>query len=373
MIYLDYAASCPPYAEVVARATDILANSYGNPSSLHRSGAAARAVLQESRKELAKLLQVRPEEIFFTSGGTEANNWAVKMGCLASGRRHIVCSAAEHSSVIEAVRAMEHRGFRVSWILPDSAGHISPAQVMAALTCDTALLCVQAVNNETGIIQDVDSLADAAHRVGTLYLCDGVQSFGHVKQNLHRADFISLSAHKLGGPKGVGCLVVRRSPGLMPLLHGGGQEFGMRSGTENTTGIAGFALAAGLSANSLEREIARLGQLRQQLQDGLHRIRPDVQVINPSGSVSPGILCCRFPGITGEEMVIRLDEAGICVSPGAACAAGSKKASHVLLSMGYGPREASEFFRISMGSRTTAEEIRRTLDSIAQIIHKEAP
>ena len=372
MIYLDYAASCPPYAEVVARATDIWANSYGNPSALHRAGASARIILQESRKELAKLLQVRPEEIFFTSGGTEANNWAVKAGCMASGRRHIVCSPMEHSSVIEAVRAMERRGFRVTWLCPDRSGRIPPEAAAAVLTADTALLCVQGVNNETGAIQDVDALADAAHKVGARYLCDGVQSFGHVRQNLHRADFISLSAHKLGGPKGAGCLIARRSAGLTPLLHGGGQEFGMRSGTENLPGIAGFALAAQLSAEYLDLEMSRLGGLRQQLREGLRQIRPDVQFAPASGPVSPGILCCRFPGIAGEEMVIRLDEAGICVSPGAACAAGSREASHVLLAMGYSPREASEFFRISMGRKTTADEIRRTLDTLSEMIRKEA-
>ncbi len=372
MIYLDYAASCPPYAEVVALATDISVNSFGNPSALHRAGASARAILQESRKELAKLLQVRPEEIFFTSGGTEANNWAVKTGCGSSCRKHIVCSATEHSSVIESVKAMERWGFRVTWICPDKSGRISPEAAAAALTRDTALLCVQAVNNETGTVQDVDALADAAHRVGALYLCDGVQSFGHVKQNLHKADFISLSAHKLGGPKGVGCLVVRRNAGLTPFLHGGGQEFGMRSGTENLSGIAGFALGARLSAESLEQETSRLLALRRQLQDGLGQISADVQFAGSSDFFSPGILCCRFPGITGEEMVIRLDEAGICVSPGAACAAGSKKASHVLLAMGYGVREASEFFRISMGRKTTADEIRQTLDTLSEMIHKEA-
>lgn len=372
MIYLDYAASCPPYAEAVARATDISVNSFGNPSALHRAGSAARAILQESRKSLASLLQVRPEEVFFTSGGTEANNWAVKMGCLSSGRKHIVCGATEHSSVIEAVRSMERRGFRVTWIHPDSLGRISPSAAAAAVTRDTALLCVHGVNNETGTVQDVDALADAAHNVDALYLCDGVQSFGHVKQNLHKADFISISAHKLGGPKGTGCLVVRRNAGLAPLIHGGGQEFGMRSGTENLPGIAAFALAAKLSAASEEQEFSRLQVLRQQLLDGLRQIRPDAQIVDAPDAFSPGILCCRFPGITGEEMVIRLDEAGICASPGAACAAGSKKASHVLLAMGYDPREAAEFFRISMGRNTTSGEIRQALAALSEIAHKEA-
>lgn len=367
MIYLDYSASSPPFPEVMEEVCRVSLETFGNPGALHQAGSAARAVLQKSRKALARLLQVRPEEIFFTSGGTEANNWAVKLGVSRPERRRIVCSAAEHSSVLEAVKAMERAGCPVTWLKPDRQGRVSPEAAAAAMGPDTALLCVQAVNNETGVLQDVDALADAAHRVGAAYLCDSVQSFGHVVQNLHKADFLSLSAHKLGGPRGIGCLVIRQPHRLSPLLHGGGQEFGLRSGTENLPGIAGFALAARLSAEALPEEAARLEQLTQLLRSGLREICPGVGFAGGSAERSPGILSCRFPGISAEEMVILLDEHGICTSPGAACGAGSGKPSHVLLSMGYSPREAGEFLRFSPGRNTTEEEILETLRIISEI------
>lgn len=368
MIYLDYAASSPPFSEVNETVLRTSSDIFGNPGALHGAGARARAVLQESRRQLAAALNVRPEEVFFTSGGTEANNWAVKMACAASSRRRIVCAATEHSSVLETVKAMGRAGFQITWLNPDREGRIRPEALDAVIGPDTALVCVQGVNNETGVIQDVDNLAAAAHRAGAAYLCDGVQSFGHIRQNLHKADFISVSAHKLGGPRGAGCLVIRHPHRLPPLIHGGGQEFGLRSGTENLPGIAGFALAAQLSGRQLAREELRLRQLMQQFRDGLYDLCPGVTVAGNGAERSPGILCCRFPGITGEEMVIRLDEQGICASPGAACGAGSGKPSHVLLAMGYSPRETREFLRFSPGRDTTEEDIRKTLGAIGEII-----
>lgn len=367
MIYLDYSASSPPFPEVAEEFCRVSLEAFGNPGALHQAGAAARSILQDSRKALARLLQVRPEEVFFTSGGTEANNWAVKLGASRPDRRHIVCSAAEHSSVLEAVKAMERTGCHVTWLLPDRQGRISPESAAAAMGADTALLCVQAVNNETGVLQDVDALAHAAHSFGAAYLCDSVQSFGHAAQDLHKADFLSLSAHKLGGPRGVGCLIIRQPYRLSPLLHGGGQEFGLRSGTENLPGIAGFALAARLSAEALPEEAPRLEQLMQLLRSGLRDLFPRVEFAGGDAVRSPGILSCRFPGISAEEMVILLDEHGICASPGAACGAGSGKPSHVLLSMGYSPREAAEFVRFSPGRNTTQEEILETLRVISEI------
>lgn len=369
MIYLDYAASSPPFPDVLDTMIRNSGNCFGNPGALHQAGADARRILRESRKQLGQILSVRPEEIFFTSGATEANNWAVKAGCLRPGKRHIVCGATEHSSVLEAVKAMERNGFSVTWLKPDTQGRISPQSAAAVMTPATAMLCVQAVNNETGVMQDVDGLAAAARSAGALYLCDGVQSFGHTRQELHKADLITLSAHKLGGPRGVGCLVIRHPHNLPPLIHGGGQEFGLRSGTENVPGIAGFALAAQLSARQLSQEIPRLQQLTDRLRQGIREIAPEAEFAGEQTDRSPGIFFCRIPGITGEEMVIRLAEAGICASPGSACAAGNSAPSHVLLAMGYTPIEASEFFRLSPGRNTTRSEIEQTLTVIRQITH----
>lgn len=369
MIYLDYAASSPPFSQVIEKTASVALENFGNPGALHLAGAGARAVLQECRKTIARRLQVRPEEVYFTSGGTEANNWAVRAGCALAGKKHIVCSTAEHQSVLAPVRWLQQKGYEVTYLNPARDGRILPQAVESALRPDTALLCVQAVNNETGVIQDVDVLADIAHKHGLRYLCDGVQSFGHVSQNLHKADFISLSAHKLGGPRGVGCLVARYPSQIEPLIDGGGQEFGLRSGTENLPGIAGFTLAAELSAAVLPQEQRRLAELTALLESELRRIIPQICVAGASVPRS-GILCCTFPGISGEEMVMRLDLKGICVSPGAACAARSGAPSHVLLSMGYSPTQAAEFVRFSPGRNTTAEEIYQTIAAIADIYQK---
>lgn len=366
MIYLDYAASSPLRPEVLSHIHTVAAEAFGNPGAIHSAGAQARKLLQNSRFMLAQLLHVRPEEVFFTSGGTESNNWAVAIGSALPGKRHILCAASEHSSVLEPVRQLQKKGYLVTYLNPGRDSRISPEAVEAALRPDTALLCVQAVNNETGVVQDVDALSRIAkvHRV--LYFCDAVQSFGHVQQNLYKADLISLSAHKLGGPRGAGCLVVRQPLVAAPLILGGGQEFGYRSGTENVPGIAGFALAAQRSCQENPEDPIALRQLLEQL---LRQQCPGVEI---AGEQAPrtAISCCAFPGISAEEMVLRLDLKGICASPGAACAAGKGQPSHVLRSMGYSPEEAARFVRFSLGPGTTAEEIHTTAAVIAGICSK---
>ncbi len=369
MIYLDYAASCPPFPEVLSRVSTTAEEAFGNPGALHAAGASGRKILRDSRLLLAQLTNVRPEEIFFTSGGTESNNWAVRTGCAVPGKRHIVCSAAEHSSVLEPVKQLEKKGYNVAYLRPDRDGRICPEAVEEALRTDTALLCVQAVNNETGVLQDVDTLAKIAKKHHVRFFCDGVQSFGHIVQNLHSAQLISLSAHKLGGPRGVGCLIVRQPLTPEPMILGGGQEFGSRSGTENIPGIAGFALAAQISSRMLSAEQKRLGDLRKLLEAQLREICPELEIAGENAPRS-SILSCRFPGISAEEMVMRLDLMGIAASPGAACAARSSEPSHVLLSMGYSRKEASEFVRFSPGRNTTPEDIHRTVSVIREICRK---
>ena len=370
MIYLDYAASSPPFPEVIGEVATVTREHFGNPGAIHCQGTDARIILQKSRSVVAQSTFVRPEEIFFTSGGTESNNWAIAAGCAAvPAKRHIVCGASEHPSVLEAVRRMGQKGYDITYLNPEHDGRIRPETVAAAIRPDTALLCIQAVNNETGVIQDVDAFADLAHRRGTRYFCDAVQSFGHVSQNLHKADLISLSAHKLGGPRGVGCLIVRQPLNPEPMILGGGQEFGLRSGTENLPGIAGFALAASLSAQLLPREQPRLAELTALFETLLRQEIPEISIAG-EGAARSSILCCAFPGMTGEEMAVRLDLKGICASPGSACAARSSKPSHVLLSMGYSPEEALRFIRFSPGRNTTAEEIHRTVAAICDIMKK---
>lgn len=370
MIYLDYAASAPPFPQVADRVHQVMTDCFGNPGAIHSAATDGRGILQESRRTLAKLLKVREQEIFFTSGGTEANNWAVKLGCRNGERKHILVSATEHKSVIESASAMTRLGYQVSLLTPDRDGVITPDALESALRPDTALVCIQAVNNETGVMQDVAALASIAKKNGTRFLCDGVQAFGHTQQMLHKADFISLSAHKLGGPRGVGCLVIRYPNFLPPFIDGGGQEQSLRSGTENTPGIAGFALAAQLSAEIQEAETARLAALSAAFAQKLTAISPEIQINAQDAARYPGILNCRFPGLASEEMVMWLDLKGICASPGAACAARDKHPSHVLLAMGLSDTEAKESVRFSFGRLTTEEELTTAAECIEDIWNK---
>ena len=363
MIYLDYAASAPPYPQAAQRQLEVMTEAFGNPGAIHAAGNQARRILQESRRTIAKLLKVREQEVFFTSGGTEANNWAVKLGCV-QGRRHIIAAAIEHKSVLEPLSEMERQGYRVTYVRPDPEGRIPVAVVEQAISADTGLICVQAVNNETGVIQDVAAFAALAKKIGARYFCDGVQGFGC--PDLNKAHLISLSAHKLGGPRGVGCLVVRYPHFIDPLIQGGGQEQARRSGTENLPGIAGFAVAAELAATAQPQ----IGDLTRELAGKLKDIAPDVVINGENVPRHPGILSCRFPGITGEEMAARLDLRGICVSPGAACGAREGKASHVLLAMGQTAQQAAATVRFSLGRLTTQEEIAATARAVAEILKR---
>jgi len=367
MIYLDYAASAPPFEACAALVQQVMCAAYANPGALHRAGGNARQLLQESRRTLAGLLNVRDREVFFTSGGTEANNWAVKLGCLHGRGKEILVFAAEHKSVLESAYAMEAQGYRVKLLYPDSTGQLPPEALEKAIGPDTALLCVQAVNNETGAVQDVEALARIAKTHHVPFLCDAVQSFGHLSQPLHKADFITLSAHKFDGPRGVGCLVARYPYTPQPLIHGGGQELGLRSGTENLPGIAGMALAAELSLKQLPDEQTRLETLSALLLEGLRQADP-CMVLNGDGRRHPAIVNCRFPGISAEEMVMRLDLQGICVSPGAACAARDPQPSHVLLAMGFSETHARESLRFSLGRNTTEAEIQQTIRAVGAIV-----
>ena len=366
MIYLDHAATTPPYDTVYPRMTQVAAEVFGNPSSRHTAGSAALKLLRQSRRNVAALLGVQPQEILFTSGGTESNNTAL-FSVQNSPRRQLVIAATEHPSVLRAAARLERQGFSVTRVLPDTQGRISPQDVAQVLSRDTALLSVHAVNNETGVMQDISAMAEMAHEVGALYHCDAVQSFGHVDLPLSCADLLSLSGHKFGGPRGVGVLVAKDGVLGSPLLVGGHQEFSYRAGAENVPGIVGFALAAQRVCRELPAETARQEKLADALLARLRRSISDL--ILHSGDVprAPGLLSLRFPGALAEELQVRLNEIGICVGVGAACSSADTAPSHVLTAMGLTPKEAGETLRISLGWTTTEEEIIEAADAMAQI------
>lgn len=373
MIYLDHAASAPMLPQALEAQTAAAAKAFANPGSVHQSASVSRRIVHQARKSIAKVLDIPDSSLYFTSGGTESNNWAIKMAALA-GRdrgRHMIVGAAEHKSVLAAARALKPFGFSVTVLPPSPEGRVLPQTLERAIRPDTVLISLQSANNETGIVQDTETFSSIAKSHHIPFHCDAVQSFGHLALPLQKADLISLSAHKLGGPPGVGALIIRPGTPILPLLDGGGQELGLRSGSENVPGIAGFGAACETVFADLESEGAREASLSDLL---LNRLRADIPVlaVNGSGPRLSHILNLRFPGLSGEELLMRLDLLGICISSGAACAARDPKPSHVLMAMGLSECAARESVRISLGRTTSQAEIEAAAAAIISIYHKHA-
>ena len=368
MIYLDWAASAPMYPEALEEMHRCASELYANPGGLHAAAGRARTVIHDSRRALARLLGVPDSAVYFCSGGTEANNWALRCGAGGEGG-HLLIGACEHKSVLESAKAMKRRGFAVTLLYPDPDGRYDPDRAEAALRPDTRLISLQAANNETGTIQDTAFFAQLAHRHGVRFHCDAVQSFGHIRLPLDRADLVTVSAHKLGGPRGIGCLAAPHGAPPAPLIRGGNQEGGFRAGTEDTAAIAAFAAAAVKACAEQESELKRLTALRAEFRRMLSEAAAGV-VFHESEQCLPGILNCAFPGMSGEEMLMRLDLRGICVSTGAACAAADSAPSHVLLAMGCSEDEARRSVRFSMGRLTTREELEVTAAAVADILRE---
>ena len=365
MIYLDYAASSPMEPEAIEELQRCSSEQFANPSSLHRAAGSARSVLHHSRSVLASLLDVPDHSICFCSGGTEANNWALFCGS-GSSADHIIVGASEHPSVLKCASVLQKRGVHVTFLKPDSSGMIRPSDLENAIQQNTRLISIQSANNETGVVQDLDALTGIADDHGILFHCDAVQSFGHITLPLKKAGLISLSAHKLGGPRGIGCLVIRPDALIPPLLFGGHQEFGLRPGTENIAAISSFSVAALAACSRIPEESARILNLRKQLEHGIRKAVPGT-VFHLAERMLPGILNCSFPSLSGEEIQMRLDLKGICVSTGSACASEETSPSHVLLAMGCDTDEASRAVRFSLGKNTTAQEIHETVEVLSKL------
>jgi len=376
--YLDYAASAPLRAEALAAMLPLLQRPAANPSSQHGPGRAARAAVETAREQVAALVGAAPGEVVFTSGGTEADNLAVKGALLArpAGARQLVCTAVEHHAVLDAAAWAEaDAGARVTLAPVDPAGRVDLERLAGLLEPGrTALVAVMAANNEVGTGQPVAAAAGLAHAAGAVLLCDAVQAAGLPGVDMGRdgIDLLALAAHKLGGPTGVGALVVRAGADLRPLLHGGGQERGLRSGTLPAAAIAGFGAAA--AAALAEREApgfaAALAALRARLLAGLRALEPALVVNGDPGRSSgagglPGLLSVRFPGRRAEDLLLLLDRHGVACSAGSACASGAVTPSHVLLAMGRGPAEARETVRFSLGHASTEADV----DAAAAAVH----
>ena len=369
-IYADHAATTRLREEVLEAMLPWLREGYGNASSLYKLGRTARKAVENARRTVAEILGADANEIFFTSGGTEGDNAALRgvMACAAG--RHIVSTAFEHHAVLHTLEALQKTGCDVTLVQPDRAGHVSAEEICAALRPDTALVSVMTANNELGTIQPIPEIGKIAREKGISFHTDAVQAAGHIPLNVRNlcVDLLTLSAHKFGGPKGVGVLYLRRGTPFIPYLTGGAQERGKRAGTENVAGIVGLARALELAAAEMEEEAARLRTLRQRLTEGVLRI-PFVRE-NGGGDRLPGIANFSFTAIEGEYIAMMLDQAGIAVSPGSACAAGSEEPSHVLTAIGLDRAAAKGGLRISLGYGNTEADVDAILQALSLAVEK---
>ena len=374
-IYADHAGTTALSQTALAAMTPYFTEQYGNPSSLYRFGQEAKADLERARADIAACIGAKPEEIFFTSGGTEADNWALKgvvelMALKGKTTGHIITSAIEHHALLHTAQHLEKQGYTVTYLPVDELGRVSPADVEAAVRPDTVLISIMAANNEIGTIQPVAEIGAVARRHKILFHTDAVQAVGHIPVDVEawNVDLLSLSAHKFQGPKGVGALYVRRPLRLPPLLHGGGQEKGRRSGTENVPGVIGMAAALKEAVAQLEAEGARLSALRDRLISGLTRL-PYTRLTGDPENRLPGTASFVFEGVEGEALLLHLDARGICASSGSACSSASLDPSHVLLAIGLPHAIAHGSLRLSLGPDNTQEDVAYILKEVPAVVN----
>lgn len=367
-IYLDNSATTPVAPQVVEAMLPYFSNVYGNASSLHGFGQEAHKALDESREAIAETLGADPSEIVFTAGATEADNLAIKGLAFAnSSKRHIITTAIEHDAVLSTCKWLESQGREVTYLDVDAAGRVDPEQVKQALREDTLLVSVMAGNNEIGTIEPIEEIGKICRERGVLFHTDAVQAYGKVPLPLDVIDMLSVSAHKISGPKGVGFLYVRKGIKLIPVLHGGGHERGLRSGTENIPGVVGMAAAAQLAFSEMNEVVPRLSGYRERLIESITAL-PGTRLNGDRTDSLPHVSNFSFAGIEGESLVMRLDEQGIATSTGSACSSPNLEPSHVLVAIGVPLTMAHGSLRISTGRETTSEEIDALLAALPPVV-----
>ena len=373
-IYLDYAATTPADPAVVQAMIPYFHDAFGNPSAIYSYGQEAKSAIEKARSSVASLIGARDEEIVFTSGGTEADNFALKGVAFANQKKgnHIITSAIEHHAVLESCKFLGKMGFKITYLPVDKYGLVDPDQVKKAITDKTILISIMHANNEIGTIQPIAEISKIAREAGIYLHTDAVQTAGHIPTDVNElgVDLLSMSAHKLYGPKGVGALYIRKGTKLMTFMHGGGQERGRRASTENVPGIVGFGKAAELVQPELNKEMERVAGLRDKLIAGILKQVDHIHLNGHPVKRLPNNVNISVEFVEGESMCLNMDMAGICASTGSACSSASLEASHVLLAMGLDPVQAHGSLRFTLGKWTTNEEIDKVLEILPRIVTK---
>jgi cysteine desulfurase len=375
-IYLDTAASTPAADEVIAEMLPYLKERYGNPSSIHTFGRETTRAVHLARKRVAEMIGASsPREITFTSGGTEANNLALKGTAMHIKRKMpkknmIITSSIEHDAVLEPCKDLEDRGFVTMHLPVTGEGLIRPSELKSVMTDNVALVSIMYANNEVGIIQPIKELIEIAHQAGALFHTDAVQAAGKLPLNVQNlgVDMMSLSSHKINGPKGVGALYIKSNLKILPIIHGGGQEWYLRSGTENVPGIVGFGKACELATKRMSQYQEHVTGLRDYVIERVLKEIPRSRLNGLRTERIPNNAHFTFFGVNGEDLIIKLDENGVAASTGSACSVKKQKQSHVLKAMGFSYEEITGSLRLSLGMHNTRDEVDRAVDILSNVV-----
>ncbi len=370
MIYLDNAASSPVNEQVLQEMIPFLKENFGNPSSIHKLGRISNKAIQNARKQIAQLVNAEPKEILITSGGTESNNTAL-FGIAHSKRgHHIVTSAIEHEAILEPCKKLEQEGFDITFVKVDETGLVNPADIKKSITPKTCLVSIMFANNEVGTIQPIQEISKICHENHILFHTDAIQAVGKVEVDVKSLgiDLLSISSHKINGPKGVGALYIKNGIEIDPFIYGGGQENGLRSGTENVASIVGFGKACQLAKENLDQNISKMRNLRNKL---INKIITEIPKVTVNGNQEyriPNNAHFTFLGVNGEDLIIKLDENGIAASTGSACSVKVQKESHVLKAMGFSHDQISGSLRLTVGPSNTESEIEQTIETLKKVV-----
>lgn len=365
LIYADYAATSPVDERVLKAILPYFSECFGNPSGVHRVSREAMKAVAEARRKIAAAIGADYSEIYFTSGGTEADNWAVNV---AKGKK-IVTASVEHKAVLNSCKALEKSGTEVTYLPVDSDGFIKATQVAAVIDSDTVLVSVMQANNEIGTVMPIDEIAEVCRARGVLFHTDAVQGIGNLPVNVSGIDMLSCSGHKIGAPKGVGFLYVRKGTSLESLVHGGNQEFGLRAGTENVPAIVGLGEAVRLACEGVQDNAEYVTKLRDKLIDGLLEI-PDTRLNGSREKRLCGNVNVSFADVESEAVLLMLDAAGICASGGSACTTGENEPSHVLTAIGVPEKYISGTVRFTLSYRNTEDEVDYIIKKTAEVVER---